>query len=368
MVQRILEAARCAAERGEFELSLFYFASACEAFVGLSAPLVEFRQTYHNLLRLEDCTKLHDFHDAVGVHLPRASDCEFLDATSVRGQAVDVIIPVHNGLEFLKPCLESLHKSPSSSIGRTVFVDDGSDTETCAFIQDYVKETANCLSCRIDDALGFTRAVRHGLRFSDSPHFIVLNSDTVVYEDWVDKLLAAACDSPDIALIGPVSNAAAWQNVSEPVDPEGNFLRSELLSSVDVQAVQVCAARSTSCTNPYSPLVHGFCVMVNRDAYDAVGGLDEISFPKGYGEFQDLSIRLWDAGYKGKIATQCFVAHAGAGSLPLERRAELSIAGRTKLYEKHTALRYLTFEAASIYSLPMRMFRECAASVLANRP
>jgi GT2 family glycosyltransferase len=363
VVERILEAARSAAELGEYELSLFYLANACEAFVGLSAPLVEFRQTYHNLMRLEDCTKLRDFHDAVGVHLPCASECGLLDATSVRGQAVDVIIPVHNGLEFLKPCLESLNKSPSSSIRRTVIVDDGSDTETCVFIQDYVKKTANCLSCRIDDSLGFTKAVRRGLRFSDSPHFIVLNSDTVVYEGWVNKLLAAACGSPDIALIGPVSNAAAWQNVSEPVDLDGNFLRGKLLSSVDVQAVQSCLARSTSYANPYSPLVHGFCVMVNRYAYDAVGGFDEASFPRGYGEFQDLSIRLWDAGFKGRIVTECFVNHAGAGSLTLEQRAELSIAGRSKLYEKHTALRYLTFEAASIYSLPMRMFRECVASM-----
>jgi GT2 family glycosyltransferase len=366
VVQRILEAARSAADQEEWELALLHLATACEAFVGLSAPLVEFRRTYTSFMRCEDLKKIQDFHDAVGVHLPRVTDCGLIDADSARTQPVDLIVPVHNGLEHLMPCLESLHQNLSSSIRRIVIVDDGSDTETRAFIRAYEKKTANCLSCRNDDSLGFTRAVKRGLGVSESSHFIVLNSDTVVYEGWVDKLLAAACGSPDIGLIGPVSNAAAWQNVTEPLDPDGNFLRGEMLSSVDVQAVQICAARSTSYANPYSPLVHGFCVMVNRDAYDAVGGLDEASFPRGYGEFQDLSIRLWDAGFKGKIVTECFVAHAGAGSLPLAQRAELSIAGRSKLYEKHTALRYLTFEASSIYSLPMKMFREGVSSMLAS--
>ena len=45
------------------------------------------------------------------------------------------------------------------------------------------------------------------------------------------------------------------------------------------------------------PTSVGFCVYLRREALDAVGPFDEQLFGTGYGEENDLSCRMRDAGY-----------------------------------------------------------------------
>jgi GT2 family glycosyltransferase len=344
--------------RREFGLALFIASGNCQSLPSCADAILQFRQIYQSIARSENRKNLAEFHDSVGVPVPRTVKLRSPKLSPALTSKVDIVIPVHNGRMHLEACLASLRRFSSKYVEKVVIVDDGSDPYTSDFVQKYCSEDSTYVSLRIDRSVGFTRALVAGLRLSDSPSFIALNSDTIVCEGWVEKLLATACSAPNVAIVGPVSNAAAWQNVAEPLDDAGNFIRHKLIVESDFANLQSCITFAQDGKIPESPLIHGFCVLVNRDAYEEIGRLDETYFPRGYGEFQDLSIRFWDAGYLGKIATDCFVAHAGAGSLDLERRAQLSVAGRVKMYNKHTALRYLTFEAASIYSLPMSKFRQ----------
>jgi GT2 family glycosyltransferase len=133
----------------------------------------------------------------------------------------------------------------------------------------------------------------------------------------------------------------------------------------DLQKTAASAARYGALE---SPLIHGFCALLHRNAYERVGQLDAVSFPRGYGEFQDLCVRFWDAGYRAKISNDCFVGHFGGASLGASQRSELSKLARRTLYEKHTALRYLTFEVASILSIPMANWRaQCKLLQLGER-
>lgn len=343
---------------GQFDVSLFIAATLCEDDPTFSDAIRWFRHAYRALVADGSTSRLAEFHDAVGVPLPLASVSL---PTSVRGAEslkVDIVIPVHNGRRHLEACLASLVVQLSQNIANVVIVDDGSDEETELFVRTFCDGNHRFLSLRIDRSVGFTRAVSLGVQHSRSPFFVVLNSDTVVCEGWLEKLLSSMLASSKVGLVGAMSNAAAWQNLAHPVDEDGNFVRHGLSDYLEPARVQLCAAYAWPPRSVESPLVHGFCALVDRHAYDLVGHLDQVCFPRGYGEFQDLSIRFWDAGYRPRVATDCFIGHVGAGSLDLKQRGELSVSGRVKLYEKHSALRYLTFEAASIYSLPMRDFRQ----------
>ena len=346
-----------------WEQALYLAAQCCQDFQTAAEPLFLFRTAYARL-SAENLVRLAEFNKGIGVPISMAACADNRSEIEHLPHSVDVIIPVHNGLSHLKNCLASIHKYQCRHLGKLVIVDDGSDVETQDFVRNYCRELPSSLAVRLDPSLGFTQAVVAGLGASEAPYFIALNSDTIVQKDWIAKLLSAARAAPNVAIVGPVSNAAAWQNVSNPLDYNGNFKRHTLTANADLAEMQRCTAIASGQLTPESPLVHGFCALVQRKAYDQIGGLDMASFPRGYGEFQDLSIRLWDAGYRAKIATDCFVAHWGAGSIDLDQRAHFSVAGRAKLYEKHTALKYLGFEVASLFSAEMAIFRENYAANL----
>jgi glycosyltransferase involved in cell wall biosynthesis len=48
---------------------------------------------------------------------------------------------------------------------------------------------------------GFVKTVNHGLRLCKGRDVVILNSDTVVYNDWLDRLLAHADQHPRLASI-----------------------------------------------------------------------------------------------------------------------------------------------------------------------
>ncbi len=340
----------------DFEFALMMAACCCEESPESALPLVAFRQIYSEFLSSDLHERLHEFHDAVSVPIPRIDGIETTQRLLAPCIDVDIIIPVHNGVHHLKACLESVRLGSLGRRGNIIIVDDASDATTTHFVKSFCNDVPQSVLVRTDESVGFTEAISLGVAKSSSPYFVALNSDTIVLDGWLEKLFVALNSAPNVALVGPVSNSAAWQNVADPVDEGGNFIGHPMPDHHDRADMQV-AATSASCGAPETPLVHGFCALLDRKAYDHVGQLDVVSFPRGYGEFQDLCVRLYDAGYRSKIANDCFVAHVGGASLSSTQRSDLSKLARRKLYDKHTALRYLTFEAASIYSIPMASWR-----------
>ncbi|TAF38017.1 MAG: hypothetical protein EAZ66_06725 [Alphaproteobacteria bacterium] len=75
--------------------------------------------------------------------------------------------------------------------------------------------------------------------------------------------------------------------------------------------------------------------MIKRAVLEAIGWLDEESFPYGYGEENDFSIRARKAGFKLAIADNAYVYHSKSKSFGHERRQELSKQGSTAFKQKH---------------------------------
>jgi GT2 family glycosyltransferase len=348
---------RDAVENKEFEFALMLIANSCEQNPESSSRLFAFRQIYSEFLSADCRERLVEFHDAVSAPIPSVEFDKKPFGLVGLDDRVDLIIPVHNGLDHLKPCLESVFANSSNRLGNVIIVDDASGAETKEFVHSFCADVPEATLICTDESVGFTQAISLGVAESSSPFFVALNSDTIVLESWLEKLLATLDSAPNVAIVGPVSNSAAWQNIFEPVDEDGNFVRHPMPDYKGCCDLQETATKAAYLGPPVSPLVHGFCALLHRAAYDHVGQLDVVSFPRGYGEFQDLCLRFWDAGYRGKISNDCFVAHVGGASLESVRRSDLSKLARRTLYEKHTALRYLTFEAASIFSIPMAIWR-----------
>jgi GT2 family glycosyltransferase len=86
---------------------------------------------------------------------------------------------------------------------------------------------------------------------------------------------------------------------------------------------------------PRVPFINGFCFAIKREVIDKIGYLDEIAFPRGYGEENDYCLRTLKAGMQLAVADQCYIFHAKSKSYNHQRRAELSKLGGQALQAKH---------------------------------
>lgn len=246
--------------------------------------------------------------------------------------AVDIVICVHNALEDVKRCLESVirySRMPYSLI----LIDDGSNQETSQYLTEFAKSQAATL-LRNGEARGYTFAANQGLRESRADYVALLNSDTVVTANWLDRVIACGESDPLIGLIGPLSNAASWQSVPE-LFADGDWKTNELPEGWTVgdmgRAVVECSARQF----PRLGFLNGFCLVIKRAVIDEIGCFDEDAFGKGYGEENDYCLRAGKHGWQLVVAEDTYVHHLQSRSYSHERRRELSALADAALVAKH---------------------------------
>jgi len=256
---------------------------------------------------------------------------------------ITVIICVHNALEDVKNCVNSVLKTkyPKDKFD-IVIVDDGSEKETADYVVSVGSKHKNLVTTvRRPKAGGYTVAANTGLRAKKSDIYALLNSDTIVPKLWLEKMTKVFLDNPDVGLVGPLSNAASWQSVPERSNPKGGWAINELPLGIDVDAMDQIVEKSVSknIICPRVPLLNGFCYMVKSDVIDKIGYLDEQGFPRGFGEEDDFSLRSANAGFGLMIAINTYVFHAKSKSYGGTQRNTLSKKGQTVLKKKHSEVR-----------------------------
>jgi hypothetical protein len=139
---------------------------------------------------------------------------------------VDIIVCVHNALDDVKRCLESVIRY-SNLPYHLILIDDGSDRPTRAYLEEF-SHLQDARLLRNDQAAGYTRAANWGLRESRSDYAILLNSDTIVTPRWLDRMVACAESDDRIGLVGPLSNTASWQSIPRIFNADGDWADNPL--------------------------------------------------------------------------------------------------------------------------------------------
>ena len=252
---------------------------------------------------------------------------------------VDIVVPVFDALEDVKLCLTALPRVSKGLRQRVIVVNDGSGLATARWLRSAIADLATD-TCQFDliehaENQGYTRAVNAGLAASTAPYVVTLNSDTIVTSGWLEAMIGCMQSDPQIGIVGPLSNAASWQNVPTLQAPDGTFAINPLPPHVTPDDMARLVRRAADGRYPRTPFLNGFCFMIRRATLTAVGMMDAQNFPIGYGEENDFCIRAKNAGFQLAIADTAYVYHAKSKSFGSERRAALSAAGKTALQEKH---------------------------------
>ena len=246
---------------------------------------------------------------------------------------IDVVVCVHNALEYVQRCLESV-LSRSTVKFRVVIVNDGSDQPTTDWLRGLSSRVDRVDLVETHGPIGYTRAANLGLRATQADRVVLLNSDTIVPRLWLEGLLECMASDDKIGIVGPLSNAATWQSVPERVDKSGGWAVNALPQGYNVDEFAELVLGISERQFPRVPFLNGFCLLISRAVIDQIGYLDEESFPRGYGEENDYCIRAHDASFLLAIADHCFVYHAKSKSFGTSARDELAKAGRIALHKK----------------------------------
>lgn len=176
-----------------------------------------------------------------------------------------IIIPTYNHLEdCLKPCINSILKyTDFSNLDiQLIIVSNGSTDGTDDYLDELYQNYKSFLSViKIDNPIGFPKAINEGLKYAFGKYVILLNNDTELISQFKNK----------------------WINtLYRP------FVKNSNLG--------ITGCHSLTCPITNEEFILFFCCMIKKEVFDQIGNLNE-SFSPGYGEDIDFCIRAKNAGF-----------------------------------------------------------------------
>ena len=283
---------------------------------------------------------------------------------------IDVIVPVHKGLAATRRCLDSVLAAEPTTPCETVVIDDATPEPEITRMLDGLAAANRITLLRNDMNLGFVRSVNRGMALHADRDVVLLNSDTEVAGDWLDRIRRCVYAHHDIGTATPFSNNATI--CSYPFYGWTGGVPGTLgLAALDRLFATTNAGKSVDL-----PTGVGSCLFIRRACLDRVGAFDAERFGRGYGEENDFCLRAVAAGWRNVLAGDVFVYHEGAVSFAAER-ADRADSAQEALLKVHPD--YMQRVRAFIAADSMKSLRESidavrvahsgieAASVLAER-
>jgi GT2 family glycosyltransferase len=218
---------------------------------------------------------------------------------------IDVIIPAYRGLAETRRCIESVLSAPVRAPHEIVVIDDASpEPGLSAWLRELAAGGRITLLVHERNA-GFVASVNEGMRLHPERDVVLLNSDTEVAGDWLDRLASCAAREPHAGTVTPFSNNATIASYPRFAQPNA------LPAGATTAAWDAAFSRANAGKSADLPTAVGFCMFIARECLEATGPFDEEAFGRGYGEEVDFCLRAAKAGWRHLLAADVFVFHEG---------------------------------------------------------
>lgn len=215
---------------------------------------------------------------------------------------LSVIIVSFNTRELLKDCITSVEQSLENVEHEIIVVDNNSSDESAAMLQKcfpQVEVIHNNFNA------GFAKANNQGYSVSNGKYVLLLNSDTIVKNAALEKLVDFMEIHPDAAVAGPrllnpdlslqlpcrrgfprlVNSIGYFSGLSRV------FPRSKLAGSYNMTYMDDNASHEVDA-------VSGACMMVRRSVIAAIGGLLDEGY---FMHFEDIDLCFRAKAHKFKV-------------------------------------------------------------------
>jgi glycosyltransferase involved in cell wall biosynthesis len=198
------------------------------------------------------------------------------DPVGKRG--VSVVIPSFNIPDILDLAVKSILREelPGTQI---VIVDNASDSKTIRYLRHLEKSASNVVIRYNRQNEGFSLAVNQGIKLANKGNdVIVMNNDAIGTEGWLWRLCEARDNLPEFGLLAPTQYLLPHTRTFNDHQPAARPDRDiEVNISHHHNNLVSGSGREAAEQRVIEALfVPFFCVLIKREALDAVGLLDEI--------------------------------------------------------------------------------------------
>lgn len=251
---------------------------------------------------------------------------------------VSILIISFNTIEMTRTCLQSVYEETNDASFEVIVVDNSSHDGSAAMIQ---CEFPQARLHALDDNLGFGRANNLAAQDASGDYILLLNSDTVVLNGAIDRLVEYARANPDAGVYGGRSIFADGS-----LNPQCVWGRPTLWSEFCLGVGLSTLFPQSRLFNPrYLPgwhrdsprevdIIAGSFLLMESSIWKRLEGFDPRFFM--YGEDVDLCLRARDLGHRCLFTHHAEIIHHGGGS---ERVAADKIIkllrAKAQLYWKH---------------------------------
>jgi GT2 family glycosyltransferase len=228
---------------------------------------------------------------------------------------VSIVIPTRDG-KYLVPCLESVRRKTSYPRFEVIVVDNGSRHEdTLRYLSEVGREEPERVRVIRDDRpFNFSKLNNLAVSRTTTPITCLLNDDTeVMSADWLEELVGQVLQ-PGVGAVGaklyyPDGSIQHAGIVLGMGGGAGHIFRGASGSDPGYGA-WASVARSVSA-------VTAACMVVRKDAWESVGGLDEVEFEVGFNDV-DLCLRIRGAGWRVVWSPEARLSHVDAATRGLD--------------------------------------------------
>lgn len=243
---------------------------------------------------------------------------------SGRMRFVTVIVPVFNAHDAVADCLAALSGNLPAFADLLLIDDASTDPRMTPLLEQYASAHERVRVVRNPENLGYTKTINKGIEIAKANDVVLLNSDTRVTDRWLDSLRYCAYAKPKVATVTALSNNAGAFSVPEM------GRENPCPTHLDDAGFGRVVTAATSGRSMEVPTGNGFCMYIRREALQALGGFDEVRYPRGYGEENDFCMRAVRRGWKNLVSDKAFVLHKRSQSFQGEK-ADLIRMGRQQL-------------------------------------
>jgi hypothetical protein len=248
------------------------------------------------------------------------------------GDDVSVVVVTLNALPWVEPCLDSVRGH------ETIVVDHGSTDGTTELVRREFPQ-ATVIEQRNE---GLGAGWNAGMRAASGRYFLLLNADAWAVGDAVERLAAFADEHPEAAIVGP-----RLLNQDGSLQPSVRGFPTLWRLATEYYFLRKLAPRSHLLNDFYgagfahdrvreTDFLYGACLLVRREAADAVGLVDEDFFL--FSEETDWCYRFVQAGWKVLFFPGAEVVHVGGAAHGGRLFAE-NVRGHLRFLAKHRGAR-----------------------------
>lgn len=206
---------------------------------------------------------------------------------------VSILIPNYEHKADLEKCLNSIYgKSTYQNFEIIVIENNSTSQEIFSYYEEIQMKWSNLKVVVWDGPFNFPAINNHGAQFASGQHLLLLNNDTeVISPDWIQEMLMYS-QRKDVGAVG-----------AKLYYPDGTIQHAGIGMGLFGSAAHLHRNLPRNCRGYMGRLIFaqnlsgvtGACVMIRREVWDEIGGLDEI-FVVAFNDV-DLCMRIRDAGY-----------------------------------------------------------------------